>query len=98
MRNGVIAVYITANRKNGAIYAGCTSDLRRRAYEYREGALPGFTSRYGCKRLVWYEPHKLIVQAMQRERTIKRYSRKWKINLIQAENPDWLDLYERLNW
>ena len=97
MRTGIIAVYIMANRKNGAIYTGCTSDLARRAYEHRERALHGFTSRYGCTRLVWYEPHELIIQAMQRERTIKHYSRQWKINLIRADNPDWSDLYEHLN-
>jgi putative endonuclease len=87
-----------ANRKNGTLYTGMTSDLARRAFEHRESALNGFTKRYGVHRLVWYESFELITAAMQRERTIKGYSRQWKINLIERENPDWLDLYNRLNW
>ncbi len=97
-RDGIIAVYIMASRKNGTLYTGMTSDLARRAFEHREGALGGFTKRYGVRRLVWYESFELITAAMQRERTIKGYPRQWKINLIEAENPDWLDLYNRLNW
>jgi putative endonuclease len=96
--DSIIAVYIMASQKNGTLYTGVTSDLSRRAYEHREGAREGFTKRYGVKRLVWYEVHESIVMAAQRERTIKHYSRAWKINLIQALNPDWLDLYTRLNW
>ncbi len=97
-RDGIIAVYIMASRKNGTLYTGMTSDLARRAFEHRESALNGFTKRYGVHRLVWYESFELITAAMQRERTIKVYSRQWKINLIERENPDWLDLYNRLNW
>ncbi len=97
-RDGIIATYIMASRKNGTLYTGVTSDLPRRAFEHREGALPGFTKRYGVKRLVWYQTFELITAAIQRERTIKGYPRQWKINLIEAENPDWLDLYTRLNW
>ena len=80
------------------IYTGVTSDLSRRAFEHREGAMEGFTKRHRVKRLVWYEACELITAAMQRERTIKGYPRRWKINLIDAANPDWLDLYNRLNW
>ncbi len=87
-----------ASQKNGTLYTGMTSDLARRAFEHREGALGGFTKRYGVRRLVWYESFELITAAMQRERAIKHYPRQWKINLIEAENPDWLDLYNRLNW
>jgi putative endonuclease len=87
-----------ASRKNGTLYTGMTSDLARRAFEHREGALGGFTKRYGVHRLVWYESFELITAAMQRERAIKHYPRQWKINLIEADNPDWLDLYNRLNW
>ena len=97
-RDGIIAVYIMASGRNGTLYTGVTSDLGRRAYEHREGALPGFTRRYGCKRLVWYEGFELITEAMRRrEHTIKGYSRRCKLNLIEGENPDWEDLYERLN-
>ena len=94
---GVIAVYILASRRNGTLYTGVASDLARRVYEHREGAREGFTKRYGVTRLVWFEVHELIVNAMRREHTLKGYPRQWKINLIEAENPDWLDLYERLN-
>src|ERR1700753_4236308 len=86
-----------ASHKNGTLYTGVTSHLSRRAFEHREGALGGFTKRYGVRRLVCFERHELITAAMQRERTIKGYPRQWKINLIEAENPDWLDLYNRLN-
>ncbi len=87
-----------ASRKNGTLYTGMTSDLARRAFEHRETAREGFTKRYGVRRLVWFESFELITAAMQREQTIKGYPRQWKINLIEAENPDWLDLYNRLNW
>lgn len=96
-RAGIIAAYIMASARNGTLYTGVTSDLARRAYEHREGALPGFTRRYGVKLLVWYEVFELITEAMRREPTIKGYPRRWKLNLIEAENPDWADLYERLN-
>jgi putative endonuclease len=70
-REGIIAVYILASQKNGTLYTGMTSDLSRRAFEHREGALGGFTKRYGVRRLVWYEGFELITAAMQRERSIK---------------------------
>ena len=66
-RDGVIAVYIMANRRNGTIYTGATSDLSRRAYEHREGALEGFTKKYSCTRLVWFEPYELIARASDQE-------------------------------
>jgi putative endonuclease len=96
-RDGVIAVYITASRPFGTIYTGVTSDLARRIYEHREGALDGFTKRYGVKRLVWYEVHDSIAEAIRREKAIKHYSRAWKLDLIAAMNPEWLDLYESFN-
>lgn len=95
---GIIAVYIMASRRNGTIYTGVTSDLARRAFEHRAGALKGFTKRYGVKRLVWYEHHDLMTEAIRREKAIKSYSRARKIELIVDLNPDWLDLYNRLNW
>ena len=73
--DAIIAVYIMASERNGTIYTGVTVDLGRRAYEHRERARRGFTSRYGATRLVWYEPHELIALAAQRERTIKHYAR-----------------------
>ena len=95
--DAIIAVYIMASGRNGTIYTGMTTDLARRAYEHRERARAGFTRRYGATRLVWYERFELIGAAVQREHTIKGYRRSWKLNLIEAENPEWADLYERLN-
>ena len=90
------AVYILASGKHGTLYIGVTSDLIVRVSQHRENLTPGFTSRYGVKRLVWFERHEAIVDAIQREKSLKRYARAWKINLIEADNPNWDDLYESL--
>ena len=95
---GIIAVYMMASGQHGTIYIGVTSDLARRTWEHREGVLPGFPKRYGCKKLVWYEIHESITTAIQRERSLKRWPREWKINLIEQGNPLWADLYETLNF
>ena len=87
------AVYIMASRKHGTLYIGVTSELLKRVAQHREGLIAGFTKRYGVKRLVWFEQHDSIVTAIQRETSLKRYKREWKINLIEAENPNWEDLY-----
>ncbi|MCX8996693.1 GIY-YIG nuclease family protein [Rhizobiaceae bacterium BDR2-2] len=87
-------VYIVASQPRGTLYIGVTSDLERRIYEHREGLVPGFTSRYGCTKLVWYEEHDRIGSAITREKSIKRWYRQWKIALIEGFNPDWRDLYE----
>jgi len=93
MREGrYIAVYIMANQRNGTLYTGATGYLTRRVWEHREGLLPGFTRKYGLTRLVWYESHEDMPTAFQRERSIKRWPRQWKINLIERENPNWEDL------
>ena len=89
----IIAVYMMANKMNGTLYIGVTSDLVRRVWEHREGVISGFTKRYGCKRLVWYEPHDWIEAAIRREKSLKSYRRQNKINLIEARNPDWADLW-----
>jgi putative endonuclease len=73
-----------------------TSDLLQRAWQHREGLLPGFTARYGCKLLVWYERHDNMTSAIEREKQIKAGPRKKKLALIEASNPEWLDLYEAL--
>ena len=90
-------VYIMASRRNGTLYVGVTSDLARRTAEHREGAIAGFTKRYGCKLLVWMEPHDRIDEAIAREKQIKAGSRKDKLALIERDNPLWNDLYETLN-
>ncbi len=89
-------VYIMANKRNGTLYTGVTSNLSQRAYQHREGLTPGFTSRYGCKRLVYYEHYERMTDAIAREKQIKGGSRAREIALIQAMNPDWRDLYESL--
>jgi putative endonuclease len=89
-------VYIMTNRPNGTLYIGVTSDLSRRAWEHREALLPGFTRRYGLKLLVYCERYEDIRDAIQREKTLKHWPRAWKVRLIVAENPEWLDLYEQL--
>jgi putative endonuclease len=86
------------NRPNGTLYVGVTSDIARRAWEHREGVVAGFTRRYGLKRLVYVERHDDIAVAIQREKSIKRWPRAWKVNLILAANPYWDDLYETLQW
>jgi putative endonuclease len=87
-------VYIMANTRNGTIYVGVTSDLSGRAWQHREGAGDGFTKRYGCKSLVWFERHDTMENAITREKQIKAGSRKAKLALIEAENPTWRDLFE----
>ena len=85
-------VYILANRKQGTLYTGVTSDLLRRMSEHRLGILPGFTRRHDIKRLVWFEQFGEILPAIAREKLIKKWHRQWKINLIEAANPHWDDL------
>ena len=87
------AVYLVANRRQGAIYTGVTSDLVRRIWQHREGVVDGFSKRYGCKQLVWYELHATMEHAIAREKQIKGGSRRKKRTLIEAGNPDWRDLY-----
>jgi putative endonuclease len=89
-------VYIMTNKPNGILYVGVTSSLRHRAWQHRTGAVPGFTKKYGLKRLVLAEPHQTIQSAIRREKVIKGWSRAWKIRLIVEHNPDWADLYDQL--
>ncbi len=90
------AVYIMASTRNGTLYTGVTSSLVQRVYQHREGLLPGFTTRYGCKMLVWYELHETMAEAIAREKQIKAGSRKKKLALVEASNPEWRDLYDEL--
>jgi len=91
-RYPAIAVYIMASGRNGTLYIGVTSNLEARVAQHREGSLGGFTKRYGCKTLVWYERYEDMASAIQRETSLKRWNRRWKLELIEAENPEWLDL------
>jgi putative endonuclease len=89
-------VYMLANRRNGTVYVGVTSHLPSRAFQHREGLVKGFSSKYGCKILVWYEAHDTMIDAITREKQIKAGSRAKKLALIEALNAQWLDLYETL--
>ena len=89
-------VYIVTNHKHGTLYIGVTSDLERRIYEHREAQTPGFAAKYGCRQLVWYEQHFDISDAIQREKSLKRWYRQWKIDLVESFNPEWRDLYHEL--
>jgi len=89
-------VYMFANRRNGTIYTGVTSNPPRRAFEHREGLVKGFSSKYGCKLLVWYELHDTMIDAITREKQIKGGSRANKLALIESVNPEWKDLYDTL--
>jgi putative endonuclease len=93
-RFDTIAVYIVTDRRYGALYTGVTSDLVSRVSQHRVGEACAFTRKYNCTRLVWYEVHSDMRMAIQRETSIKRYARQWKINLIEAMNPDWNDLWD----
>lgn len=89
-------VYIMANRRNGTIYTGVTSNLPKRAFEHREGVAKGFSAKYSCKILVWYELHDTMLEAIAREKQIKAGNRASKLALIESLNPRWNDLYETL--
>lgn len=89
-------VYILASRRNGTLYIGMTDDLVRRAWEHREGVVPGFTQKYGVKMLVWYEQHETRESAFQRERQMKKWNRAWKLQLIERFNREWEDLAAQL--
>ena len=89
-------VYIMANRKKGTIYIGATSDLIKRVYEHREGLIGGFTKRFGCKLLVWFEMFDDLEEARRRELQMKEWKRVWKIRLIEEKNLEWDDLYPTL--
>jgi putative endonuclease len=88
--------YILASRRNGTLYIGVTNDIVRRVYEHKNGVTGGFASAYGATRLVWFEQTPNISVAIQREKRLKKWPRKWKIELIEKQNPQWLDLYQEL--
>lgn len=89
-------VYILASKRNGTLYIGVTNNLAARIFAHREGRGSHFTSKYGVKMLVWYESYDMVADAIQRETSLKRWPRKWKLELIEKFNPAWDDLYETL--
>ena len=89
-------VYILCTRPYGTLYVGVTSSLAKRVWEHKQHLVQGFTSRYRTDRLVWYECHESIEEAIIREKQIKEWRRDWKVNLIQSMNPNWHDLYDQM--
>ena len=87
-------VYIMASGRNGTLYVGVTSDLRKRAWEHRAGVVDGFTRDYGVKQLVWFERHETMESAITREKQLKKWNRMWKLREIELQNPEWKDLYD----
>ncbi|MDP6390683.1 MAG: GIY-YIG nuclease family protein [Alphaproteobacteria bacterium] len=85
-------VYILVSKKGGTLYVGVTTDLAGRVWQHKTGELRGFTSRYGVKRLVYYEAHGSVESAITREKSLRRWRGKWKLQLIERDNPDWRNL------
>jgi putative endonuclease len=89
-------VYLLASKPQGTLYVGVTNDLMRRVYEHKTGAVSGFTKKYDVKTLVWFESYGDINDAVAQEKRLKRWRRDWKKNLIERDNPHWVDLYPGL--
>ena len=89
-------VYMLASGTYGTLYLGVTNDLVRRVWEHKNDVVAGFSRRHSVHRLVWYEIHESPYEAITREKQLKKWNRDWKVNLIQAMNPDWDDLYDAI--
>lgn len=87
-------VYILASRRHGTLYVGVTSNLVQRVWQHKSGVIEGFTKRYNVHHLVWFELHETMESAITREKAIKEWKRKWKLELIEKTNSSWRDLYE----
>ena len=90
------AVYILASKRNGTLYIGVTSGLVKRVWEHKNNMVEGFTKHYGVHHLVWHELHESMESAIEREKRLKEWKRKWKLELIESTNPDWQDLYHTI--
>jgi putative endonuclease len=90
------AVYILTSKQNGTLYVGVTSDLQKRVCEHKNDFVESFTKRYGVHRLVYYELHADMVSAITREKQLKKWNRAWKLELIEKQNPDWMDLWNQI--
>jgi len=89
-------VYILASRRNGTLYVGVTSDLVARVGAHRRGMIEGFTKKYGVTRLVYHERYETMAEAIAREKQMKKWRRRWKLRLIEENNPDWRDLFAEI--
>ena len=89
-------VYILASGRNETLYIGVTNDLVRRVFDHKEKIVKGFTSQYEVNKLVYFETYQDILMAIQREKHLKKWHRKWKISLIEKSNPYWQDLFDQI--
>ena len=89
-------IYILANRKNGTLYIGVTSNLIQRIWQHKNKLVKGFTEKYNVTRLVYFEQHQDVLEAIKREKQLKKWSRQWKIDLIEEQNPEWEDFWDSL--
>ncbi|MCX6713747.1 MAG: GIY-YIG nuclease family protein [Candidatus Vogelbacteria bacterium] len=89
-------IYILASRRNGTLYIGVTNNLVRRVCEHKDKITEGFTKKYSVNKLVYYEEYDDVNNALDREKCLKKWNRKWKLNLIEQDNPEWLDLYDEI--
>ena len=89
--------YILASKRNGTLYVGVTSDLIKRIYQHRSNLAEGFTAKYQAHHLVYFEQHRDVISAIQREKRLKEWQRKWKLALIEKHNPEWRDLYPEIS-
>ena len=87
-------VYLLANKRNGTLYCGVTSDLPKRVWQHKNDLVEGFTKRYRVHTLVWYEVHETMEHAIAREKAIKEWRRAWKLKIIEDMNPTWRDQYD----
>ncbi|MDH4330519.1 MAG: GIY-YIG nuclease family protein [Candidatus Moranbacteria bacterium] len=92
----IYCVYILTNRKNGTLYIGVTGNLQKRIWEHKNKSVKGFTSKYCCDKLVYFEQTENVISALNREKQIKKWKRAWKVSLVEEDNSDWRDLYEDL--
>ncbi len=89
-------VYMLSSKRNGTLYIGVTSDLVKRVWEHKNDIIEGFTKRYCVHILVWFERHESMESAIMKEKQLKGWRRKWKLELIESVNPDWMDLYQTI--
>jgi putative endonuclease len=89
-------VYLLASERNGTLYVGVTSDLKKRIYEHKNSSIEGFSKKYKVKQLVWYEQTNDAIAAITREKQLKAWKRAWKLELIEEKNKEWRDLYEEI--
>jgi putative endonuclease len=90
-------VYILASKRNGTLYIGITNGLAKKTHDHKAGAVAGFTKKYGVKTLVYFEEYESLLQAREREARMKKWKREWKLKKIEEVNPEWEDLYEKIN-